>query len=198
MYSAVVTIGIERTEYSLSEGTTINICVVLTGRFDSSPSITVTLATIPGNATGKGNTILGYIACHKLNSQALHLPLLVFIAEDDFSNVTTSLIFSQQRATVQCLPVALYNDSNPNEGTETFTVVLATQSLLDNVQLDPPSATVSISDSVTSIVSDTIVKVETVEQTGNNLQLIGGVIEDITSSATNGDIVLDIEVQSLM
>ena len=118
----------------------------------------------------------------------------MLIAEDDFSTVTTSLIFSQQSATVQCLPVELLNDDNPNEGTETFTIALTTQSQLDTVQLDPSSATVLISDNVTTIVSDTIIKAETVEQTGSNLQVIGGVIEDITTSAMNGDIALDMEV----
>ena len=118
----------------------------------------------------------------------------MFIPEDDFSPVTASLTFSQQRATVQCLPVALLNDSDPNEGIEIFTVGLTTQSPMDTIQLDPSSATVSISDNVTTIVSDTIIIAETIEQTGNNLQLIGGIIEDITTSAIDGDIVLDIEV----
>lgn len=173
----------------MSEGTTVHICLVLTGRFDSSPNITVTFATIPGNATGKGNRSTLYTIRFTLK-----LPLLVFISEDDFSTVTTSLIFSQQRATVQCIPVALLIDDDPNEGTEIFTVRLTTQSPMDTIQLDPSTATVSISDGVTTIVSDTIVKAETVEQTGNNLQLIGGVVEDITTSAVDGDIALDIEV----
>lgn len=118
----------------------------------------------------------------------------MFIAENDFSNVTASLMFSQQGATVECLPVTLLNDSIPNEGTETFTVRLTTENSTDTLRLDPSSATVSISDGVTSTVSNTIVIAQTAEQTGNNLQVIGGVVEDITTSAIDGDIALDIEV----
>ena len=39
-------------EYSVVEGTTLSLCVDSTGTFDSSPSITVTLASLPGTATG--------------------------------------------------------------------------------------------------------------------------------------------------
>lgn len=92
----------------------------------------------------------------------------------------------------------LLDDPNSNEGTETFTVELTTSSLLDHVSIDPSAATVSISDSVTSIVSNTLDKAETVEQTGDNLQVIGGVIEDITSSVSNGEVALDIEVYEVI
>lgn len=47
-----MTIGIERSEYSQVEGSSLSVCVVLTGVFDSSPEITVTLTSTPGTATG--------------------------------------------------------------------------------------------------------------------------------------------------
>ena len=43
---AAVTIGIERTEYFLPEGSTFDLCVVLTGAFDESPSITANLTSL--------------------------------------------------------------------------------------------------------------------------------------------------------
>lgn len=53
LFHAAVTIGLERVEYSLSEGLTLSLCVVLSGAFDESPSVTVSLETSDsGSATG--------------------------------------------------------------------------------------------------------------------------------------------------
>ena len=50
-----VTIGIEREEYSLAEGSTFDLCVVSTGTFDRTSSITVGLTSTPGSASGEHN-----------------------------------------------------------------------------------------------------------------------------------------------
>ena len=51
-HCTAVVIGVERSEYSVVEGTTLSLCVVSAGMFDSTPSIAVTLTSIPGTATG--------------------------------------------------------------------------------------------------------------------------------------------------
>lgn len=51
-----LTIGIERTDYSLPEGATFDLCVVLTGTFDESPRVSVALNSVDSassSATGE-------------------------------------------------------------------------------------------------------------------------------------------------
>lgn len=169
-----MTIGIEETRYSLPEGSTLDLCVVLTGAFGESPSVTVTLTSVDsGSATGFISTI---------TENADYLP------------VSTEFTFSQQQRAVQCVSVRLLEDDDPNEGTEQFNVILSMSSPVTNVILSPTSAIVHISESVTSILSDLSVIANSNDQTEDNLQFISGVVEDIANSASNGELEVSMEV----
>ena len=81
-----------------------------------------------------------------------------------------------------------------NEGPEEFAVQLSASTTLNDVILDPSTTTITISDSVDSIVTEIFILTESGDQTEENLENIGFTIVDITNSATTGDIVLDTEV----
>ena len=112
----------------------------------------------------------------------------------DFSPFVASFVFSQQQSAEQCVTVSLLPDDDPNEGTEQFTVMLNTSSYLDNVILNPTSATVSIADNVTSILSDLLSITGSDDQSEENLQFVSGVVEDIADSVSNGEVAVDMEV----
>ena len=112
----------------------------------------------------------------------------------DFSPFVASFVFSQQQSAEQCVTVSLLPDNDPNEGTEQFTVMLNTSSSMENVILNPTSAIVSIADSVTSILSDLLSITGSDDQSEENLQFVSGVVEDIADSASNGELVVDMEV----
>lgn len=105
----------------------------------------------------------------------------------------TEYNFSQQDSRQQCVDVILFTDTL-NEPPELFTLELSTSSLLANVIIDPSSAIVSIADNVNSVLTDTLNKTGTVNQTDENLEIIGGVIQDITSSALSSEIPVDTQV----
>jgi hypothetical protein len=92
------------------------------------------------------------------------------------------------------VPVALLPDDNPSEGTEQFNVILSMTRPVTNVNLNPTVATVFISDSVTSILTDLKIIANSSEQTEDNLEFIGGVVEDIANSATSGELEISMEV----
>lgn len=125
----------------------------------------------------------------------MYLPLTENV---DYLPISAEFVFSQQQEPEQCAPVRLLEDENPSEGTELFNVVLSMSSPVTNVILDPIFATVSISDSVTSILTDLSGIAGGNEQTQDNLQFIGGVVEDIANSASNGDLEINMEVCSHM
>lgn len=112
----------------------------------------------------------------------------------DYLPISTEFVFSQQRGREQCVPVRLLEDDNPSEGMEQFNVVLSMSSPVTNVILSPTFATVFISDSVTSILSDLSGIAGGDEQTEENLQFIGGVVDDIANSLSNGELEINREV----
>ena len=118
--------------------------------------------------------------------------------DNDFAPFAEEFVFSQQESDRQCALVRLFNDSDSSEGTEQFTVSLTLSSLSENVILTQSSATVSISDSLTSILSDLLKTAESANQTNENLQLIGDVIEDIAGLAISGQTETDTEVRSFL
>ena len=112
----------------------------------------------------------------------------------DYLPVSTDFTFSQQQGAVQCVSVRLLEDDDPNEGTEQFNVILSMSSPVTNVILSPTSATIHISESVTSILSDLSVIANSNNQTEDNLQFISGVVGDIANSASNGELEVSMEV----
>ncbi len=106
----------------------------------------------------------------------------------------TEFVFSQQQSAEQCAPVTLLPDDNPSEGTEQFNVILSMSRPVTNVILNPTFATVFISDSVTSILEDLSIIADSSEQTEENLEFIGGVVEDIANSVTSGELEISMEV----
>lgn len=90
--------------------------------------------------------------------------------------------------------MVLEADENPSEGTEQFNVILSMSRPVTNVILDPTFATVLISDSVGSILADLSNIADSSEQTEENIQFIGGVVEDIANSASSGELEISMEV----
>ena len=90
--------------------------------------------------------------------------------------------------------MALLADDNPSEGTEQFRVILSMSRPVTNVILNPTFATVLISDSVESILEDLSIFADSSNQTEENIQFIGGVVEDIANSASNGELEISMEV----
>ena len=119
---------------------------------------------------------------------------VLYNTENDYSSIANEFVFSQQEDSTQCVVVELFTDSDSNEGREQFTVALSLSLPSDNVILRPSSATVSISDSLTSILSDLATIAASGEQTEDNLRLIADVLEDITSSQVNGQTETSTEV----
>jgi hypothetical protein len=112
----------------------------------------------------------------------------------DYLPISTEFTFSQQQSAEQCVPVALLSDDNPSEGTEQFNVILSMSRPVTNVILNPTVATVFISDSVTSILADLSDIADSSNQTEENLEFIGGVVEDIANSVTSGELEISMEV----
>lgn len=108
------------------------------------------------------------------------------------------MVFSQQQSAEQCEPVVLIADDNPSEGTEQFSVILSMSRPVTNVILNPNFATVFISDSVESVLVDIFIIADSSEQTEDNIQFIGGVVEDIANSASNGELEISMEVRNII
>ena len=108
------------------------------------------------------------------------------------------MVFSQQQSEDQCVPVTLLPDDNSSEGTEQFSVILSMSRPVTNVILDPNFATVFISDSVESILQDLSNIADSNNQTEDNIQFIGGVVEDIANSASNGELEISMEVRIII
>ena len=117
--------------------------------------------------------------------------------ENDYASIAEDFVFSRQESNRQteCALVRLFNDSDSSEGTEQFTVSLTLSSPPENVIRTQFSATVLISDSLSSILSDLFNTAESGEQTNENLQLIGSVIDDIADLAISGQTEINTEVR---
>ena len=117
----------------------------------------------------------------------------MFAESVDFSPLSIELNYMSNSNLTNSVSVMLFNDSMI-EGTEQFTIVLTTSDPEKNVILNPSSATVSISDSVTSILSELANLTATGNQTAENLQSITEVIEGLTVSIALGAVATDDEV----
>ena len=94
--------------------------------------------------------------------------------------------------------MALLPDDNSSEGTEQFNIILSMSRSVTNVILDPNFATVFVSDSVESILEDLSIIADSSNQTEDNIQFIGGVVEDIANSASNGELEISMEVRIII